>query len=164
MVYFVPGIILVCSISFPSNETFSCCFFSGVTWVSGSGVFAFIFQISFFVIFFFNRWMMASDWLKKIIGFFAWFTGWSSYGYVSTIGTLRGSALVIVFDCSVLFVWVYSWFISWSFFWPTSLTGTLGGTTGGFAFLGVLVRAFGAYLCPCPNFTKGLADSGLCSA
>ena len=59
--------------------------------------------------------MLASDGMKKV-SFFAWFTGWSSFGYAPTIGTLRGSALVTVFDYDVLFIWVPSWFTSWSFF------------------------------------------------
>ena len=107
--------------------------------------------------------MLASDWLGKS-GFFAWFTGRSSSGHAPTIGTLRGSTLVTGFDCGLLFSWVTYWFIYWSFLWPTSLTGTLRGTYGGFDFMNILARVFNASLCPCPNFTKGLASSGFCSA
>ena len=77
--------------------------------------------------------MLASDWLKNY-RFFAWFTGCNLSRYVSTIGNIRGSALVIGFDCGALFIWVPSWFTSWSFFWPTSLTGILEGTSGGVCF------------------------------
>ena len=76
--------------------------------------------------------------------FFAWFAGWSSSGYASTIGTLRGYALVIVFNCGAIFIWVPSWFTSWDFFWPTSLAVTLGGTAGRFDFLDILARVFSA--------------------
>ena len=80
--------------------------------------------------------MLASDWMKKN-RFFALFTGWSSYGYDSKIGNIRGSALVIGFDYGVILILVPSWFTSWSFFWLTYMTGTFGGTAGGFAFLNI---------------------------
>ena len=68
------------------------------------------------------------------------------------------------FDCGAIFIWVTSWFTSWSFFWLTSLTVTLGGTAGGFDFLNISARVLNAYLCPFPNFTKGIAGAGLCGA
>ena len=95
-------------------------------------------------------------WLAEKNQLFDWFAGWSSSGYAYTIGTLRGSALVIGFDCGALFIWVPSWFTSWSFFWPTSLTGTLGGTAGGVAFLNISAGVYNSSLCPCPNYTKGM--------
>ena len=96
--------------------------------------------------------------------FFAWFIGWNSYGYASTIGTIICYVLVIGFDWGALFIWVPSWFISWNLFWPTSLTGTLGGTAGGFAFMNILARVFNETFCTFNNFTKGIAGDGLCSA
>ena len=54
--------------------------------------------------------MLAYDWLEK--SFFAWFTGWSSSGYASTIGALRGSALTIGLYYGARFIWVPPWLIS----------------------------------------------------
>ena len=42
------------------------------------------------------KFLLLISW-KNIVFFFAGFTGWSSYGYASKIGNLRGSALVNVF-------------------------------------------------------------------
>ena len=134
MIYFGPGIILVCAFSCPSNDTIFL-FFSLGSHGAVVLVYPLLFlQISFLVIFHFQQ-LNAGFWFaENIYHFFAWFTGWSSSGYAPTIGTLRGSALVTGFDCGVFFIWVPSWFISWSFFWTTSLAGTLGGTAGVFIF------------------------------
>ena len=43
MIDFGPGIILVCDFYCPSDNTLFLLFFSGVTRVSGTGVYAFIF-------------------------------------------------------------------------------------------------------------------------
>ena len=100
--------------------------------------------------------MLASDWLKELF-LFAWFAVSSSLGYAYTMGTLRGSALVIGFDCGALLILIPSWFTSWSFFWPTSLTVTLGGTAGEFAFLNIY--RLGSSMLPCVHdliLLKGL--------
>ena len=102
------------------------------------------------------------EYMKKM-GLFPWFNGWSSSGYASTIGTLRGSTLVNVFDCGALFILVPSWFASWSFFWPTSLTGTLRGTARGFTFLNISARVFNSSLCSFPDCNKRLAGAGFYS-
>ena len=90
-------------------------------------------------------------------------TGWSFYGYVSTIDTLRGSSLVTGFDWDTLFIWDLSWFNYLSFFWTTHLTVTLRGTGEGMAFLNISARVLNASLCPFSDLTSGLASSGLCS-
>ena len=88
--------------------------------------------------------------------FFAWFTGWSSFGYACTIGNFGGSVLVTGFDWGVIFILVPSWLIYWSLFWPTSLTGTLGGTARGLLFW---IYCLGSSMLPCVHaiiLLKGL--------
>ena len=92
------------------------------------------------------------------------FIGWSSSGYASTIGTLRGSGLVNGFDLGSFLIWFPSWFTSWSFFWSISLTGTLEGTTGVLYFLNIYARVLNNSLCQLPNLTRELAGDGLFSS
>ena len=94
----------------------------------------------------------------------AGFTGWSSYGYASIIGTLKGAALVNGFYCCTVFIWVSSWITSWTFFWPTSLSGTFEGTAGGFDFLNISAWVFNASLCQFPNLTRNIAGAVFWSA
>ena len=136
IIYFGPGIILVCDFYCPFNVTIFLVFFLWDhmgQWFCCTHCYFPIIMFDNFSLFCVTVkcWLLVG---RKIIVFFAWFTGWSSSGNPSTIVTLGGSALVIGFDCGDLFIWVLSWFISWSFFWPTSLTGTLGGTAGVFFF------------------------------
>ena len=84
--------------------------------------------------------------------------------YAYTIGTLRGSTLVNVFDWGTLFIWVPCWFTCWIFFSTTSLTGTLGCTAGGFVLLSIFARVLNSSFCPLPILTRGLAGAGFCSA
>ena len=111
------------------------CFFP--LWSHGAVVLVYpllFFQISFLVLFHFYQ-LNAGFWLaEKKIGVFDWSTGWSSSGYAPIKGVLRGSALLNILDCGVLFIWVPSWLISWSFLWLTFLTGTLWGISGGVYF------------------------------
>ena len=71
--------------------------------------------------------------------FLAGFTGWSSSGYASTLGTLIVSSSVIGFDRDALFIWALSWFTSLRFSWIPSLTGILGGTARGLDFPNISV-------------------------
>ena len=158
-----PDIILVCAFSWTSDDTLFLLFLSRVTWGSGTGLYAFIFQIYIFGNF---SLLAVKCWLL---------ISWKNYRFLlgSLVGVHlgmplkyapSGSALVTGFDYGVIFIWVPSCFTSWILFWPNSLTGSLWGTAGGFDFLNILARVFNAYLCPCPNFTKGLEGAGFCSA
>ena len=107
MIYSGPGIILVCEFYRPSDVTLLLLFFSGITRVSGSGASNFIISNLIFGNFSLfgvtvKYWLLI-DW-KRIIGFFAWFTGWISSVYEYKIGTLRGYELVIVSYFDELFI------------------------------------------------------------
>ena len=106
--------------------------------------------------------MMASEWLKN--HFFSWFTGWRSYGYVPTIGTIRDSVLVTVFNCGFFFH-LGSFLVHLLEFLLACLPGWHPRRyCWGVSFLNILARVFNNSFCPCPNFTKGIAGSVLCSA
>ena len=108
-----------------------------------------------------NCWIFA--WLIILI-FFAGCTCWRSYGYESTIVTLRGSALVNGFDWDAYLIWVISWFTSWSFSWNSPLIGTLRGTAGGIAFLNISARDINTSLCELTILTSGISGAGFYSA
>ena len=91
-------------------------------------------------------------------------TGWISSGYASTMGTLRGYALVNGFDWDAIFIWDIYWFTSWSFSWNTPLTGTLGGTDGGFEFMNIYARFLNYPLSLFLSLTIRLAGAVLCGA
>ena len=126
------------------------------------------FQFSLLVIFFFswcNCWIFA--WLEFLIGFLDGCTGWGYSVYVSTIVTLRGSALANRFDWDAIFIWDVSWFSCLSFSWISSLTGTLGGTAwggGGGVFLNISARVINTSLYAFPIFTSGVPGYGFCIA
>ena len=160
------GIIFVCDFSFSSDVNCFLFFFSGITWVIGSGAYAFNFPNLVFGIFSIFG-VTVKSWLLtgcKESGFSVRFTGWISSGCASTIGNLRGYALVNDLYCCTIFIWVHSWLTPWSFFWPNSLNGALGGNAGGIAFLNISARVFNASLCPFPNLTRDLEGDVLCSA
>ena len=109
----------------------------------------------------FKCWLLIG-WKNNV--FFAWFSGWSSSGYAYTIGTLRGSALVVgFFSVPFLFGFLPSSFLGVSFGLPPwlLLSEVL---LGGGAFLNISARVFNSSLFSFPNFTKGLVGYGLYSA
>ena len=83
---------------------------SGITWGRASGVSAFIIPIFIFGYLPFyccNCWIFT--WLKCFI-FFSGCTYWSSYGYVSTIGTLKGFCIC---EWLIWLGWIFIWVSSW---------------------------------------------------
>ena len=150
MLYFRPSILIVCDFYCPSGVTFSLLF--SLWYHMGICFWCICFYFSNLIFWYFSIFGII-DKSQLLIGwenccFLDWFTGWSSSGYVSTIGNLRGSEFLTGFDYKLLFIWVPSWFTDWSFFWPTTLTGTLGDNSGGFVYLNICDRFFNSSLCP----------------
>ena len=96
--------------------------------------------------------------------FFPWFTCWISYGYVSSIGTLGGSAWMIVRFTWYLFLLNFSCFVYWSFSGYASSIGILRGFSGDVSFIRIPAKDINASLCEYFCFTSRMSNAVFCSA